>query len=82
MSFVGTFWRKLIIFMKEIISFGLDAFVLVAAKEVAKRFYARLKEKGALVAGVTSDEERPAQITPGQPSPGQAKLPFLDEYRD
>lgn len=77
-----TFWEKLFIFIREIVSFGLDAFVLVAAREVAKRFWKRLAEKGGAIAGIETTGQPVQLVANSGGGAPQTKLPFLDEYKD
>ena len=72
-------WNRFCTFVREIIMFCLDALVLVSAREIAKRFYKRLSDRGGVVAGVDGAPEA-AQITAGSGS--QKQLSFLDEYKD
>jgi hypothetical protein len=66
-------------FIKEIIMFGIDAFMIAAAREIGKRFMHRLKQKGGAIAQL---EEPKHQVPVTVRSGIQGGLPFLDEYRD
>lgn len=76
-----TYWTQLWNFLKEIILFGLDAFMVSAAREIARRFWIRLSNRGGTIAAL----EEPKEYNPRSVySSGfeQSRLPFLDEYRD
>jgi hypothetical protein len=72
-------------FFKEILMFGVEAFVVVASREVARRFWQRLASRGAAALleagpeGPIGTEQKEKVVSA---SSGQARLPFLDEYRD
>lgn len=68
-------------FIKEIFIFGIDAFMIAAAREIGKRFWIRLKAKGGAI-GQLEDTKQPQQIPAYTGNSGQRRLPFLDEYRD
>ena len=71
-AFLLSMWA----FVKEIFMFGVDAFMVAASREVAKRFWTRLSGRGGAIAAL--DEVKTAQKSTST----QASLPFLDEYRD
>jgi hypothetical protein len=80
-------WERFKTFMAEIVMFGIEAFVVVAAREVARRFWQRLASRGA--AGLLNPSEIESTITHPQENRvvhmsggSQARLPFLDEYVD
>lgn len=66
-------------FIKEIFMFGIDAFMIAAAREIGKRFMTRLREKGGAITATEEVKQIPVHATG---SAGQRSLPFLDEYRD
>lgn len=69
-------------FIKEIFMFGVDAFMIAAAREIGKRFMLRLKEKGGAIAQL-EDQKQQAKVPVYSTGSGtQRGLPFLDEYRD
>lgn len=78
---INEFLRRLWEFVKEIIAFGLDAFMIAAAREIGKRFAHRLKSRGGDTGGLEAPDNR-KQIPVYSGSSGSRTLPFLDEYRD
>lgn len=79
---MASFWLTLRQFIKEIILFGLDAFMVSAAREVARRFWVRLSERGGAIAALDDPRTSAPNKTVYVGSGGQSRLPFLDEYRD
>lgn len=78
-----TFWINFVQFFREIILFGLDAFVVAASKEVTKRFWIRLTSRGGSIAVEGATEDRSRYLSSSSSSASrQRDLPFLDEYRD
>lgn len=77
---VQEFLRKAWQFLKEIFMFGVDAFMIAAAREIGKRFWERLREKGGAIGQIEEPVQK--QIPIHATSGGQRSLPFLDEYRD
>lgn len=81
-----TFWQKLRQFLLEIMMFGVEAFVVVAAREVARRFWQRLASRGAagLLDPVQNDsiDNRQRENKTVYMGGSQSKLPFLEEYLD
>ncbi len=76
-EFLKRVWQ----FLKEIFMFGIDAFMIAAAREIGKRFWARLREKGGAV-GQFEEQNQQRQMPAHVGSSGNRTLPFLDEYRD
>ena len=76
-----TFIERLVEFMREIILFGMDAFMVAAAREVAKRFWTRLSERGGAIASLEEGEQRRPFIS-AHSGGGGNQMSFLDEYRD
>lgn len=76
-EFLNRVWQ----FLKEIFMFGIDAFMIAAAREIGKRFWARLREKGGAI-GQLEDQNQQKQIPVHVGSSERRTLPFLDEYRD
>jgi hypothetical protein len=70
------------VFIKEVFMFGLDAAMAVIGKEIARRFWKRLANRGG--AYIALDEHKTStQKTYGYAaSSGQSQMSFLDEYRD
>ena len=84
-----TFLQKLRQFIKEILMFGVEAFIVVAAREVARRFWQRLASRGAAAlleaspeAPLGTQQNQQQQSKPVYVASGQSRLPFLDEYKD
>jgi len=80
-----TFIDRLILFMREIVLFGMDAFMVAASREVARRFWERLSGRGGAIAAISEEsasEGRKSVVYSTSTSGGQRELPFLDEYRD
>jgi hypothetical protein len=70
-------------FLKEIFMFGVDAFMVAAAREVGKRFWRRLKAKGGAIAALDEPKHDGGGMYSSMSSSGsQSRLPFLEEYRD
>lgn len=76
-----SFWMQLWQFIKEIFLFGIDAFMVSASREIARRFWVRLSNRGGAIAALESNKSEPEKPT-APPMPNQSRLPFLDEYRD
>ncbi len=80
-----TFIDRLIVFMREIILFGLDAFMVAASREVARRFWERLSGRGGAIAAISEEnasDRGSSVVYSSSYSSRQRELPFLDEYRD
>ena len=77
---MGTFFNEMWQFLKEILLFGIDAFMVAASREVARRFWVRLSGRGGTIAAL--EEPRDASRRYTASSSSQSALPFLDEYRD
>jgi hypothetical protein len=76
---MGTFFTNMWKFLKEIVLFGIDAFMVAAAREVARRFWVRLSGRGGAIAALEEPKDTSRRYAA---SSGQSALPFLDEYRD
>jgi len=81
---MNTFIDRLIIFLREIVLFGMDAFMVAASREVARRFWERLSSRGGAIAAISEGAiggKTSVVYSESQPN-RQRELPFLDEYRD
>jgi hypothetical protein len=81
-----TLWQRLRQFLWEIMMFGAEAFVVVAAREIARRFWQRLASRGAAALLDPAQNESMGHMQKDnktiQISSSQTRLPFLEEYRD
>lgn len=77
---LNEFLKKVWEFVKEIVMFGIDAFMIAAAREIGKRFADRLRAKGGSTGAFEGQVEK-KQIPVYSGNTG-SRLPFLDEYRD
>ena len=74
-------WLNFFRFLKEILLFGVDAFIVSASREIARRFWVRLSGRGGVIGELDAPkkrEENSIYVASG----GQSRMPFLDEYRD
>lgn len=70
-------------FLKEILLFGLDAFMVAASREIARRFWVRLEGRGGAIAAIAAPQQQQQQQTSFQRvSSSSSHMSFLDEYRD
>lgn len=78
-----SFWQKLWLFLKEVAIFGVEVFIMAISREVGRRFWNRLKERGEAIGVLEPPDEEKKQL-PSAPVRVQSgsSLPFLDEYRD
>jgi hypothetical protein len=74
-----TIWQQFFVFLKEILLFGIDAFMVSATREITRRFLVRLTNRGGLIEEPKQVEQRSSVRSMAS---GQSALPFLDEYRD
>ena len=73
-------WDNFLLFLKEILLFGVDAFMVAASREVSRRFWVRLSGRGGTIGELESPQkdDRSIYVAPGR----QSRMPFLDEYRE
>jgi hypothetical protein len=78
-----TFFNHVIKFLKEIVLFGVDAFMVAMSREVARRFWVRLSGRGGTIAALEAPKQESKNTGYSYGNGGQSRqsrMDFLDEY--
>lgn len=79
----GEILRRAWIFVKEVFMFGVDAAMAVIGKEIARRFWKRLADRGGAYVALEEHKSASSQKSSySYASSGHSQMSFLDEYRD
>lgn len=79
---MANFFRLLVQFLKDILLFGLDAFMIAASREIARRFWVRLEARGGAIAAIDAPKQQQQSSFQRVPSYGSSQGSFLEEYQD